>query len=76
VIALTLYTRSQCHLCEHMLADLKPLIEGKARVDVVDIDSDAALILRFGEIVPVLMHGGDEISRLRLDRDRVLSLIA
>ena len=76
MIALTLYTRSQCHLCEEMLAELEPLIEGKASVDVVDIDSDAALILRFGEIVPVLMHGGDEISRLRLDRDRVQSLIA
>ena len=75
MIALTLYTRSECHLCEEMLVELLPLVEGRARVDVVDIDADAGLLLRFGEIVPVLMHGDSELSRLRLDADRVRELV-
>lgn len=75
MIALTLYSRSECHLCEEMLAELLPLVDGKARIEVVDIETDAALILRFGPIVPVLMHGDDELSRLRLDASRVRELL-
>jgi hypothetical protein len=75
VIALTLYSRSECHLCDEMLTELEPLVAGKARVEVVDIDDDPALILRFGPIVPVLMHGDEELSRLRLDVGRVRELL-
>jgi hypothetical protein len=75
MIALTLYSRTGCHLCGEMLAALEPLVVGKARVTVVDIDDDPALILRFGPIVPVLMHGDEELSRLRLDVGRVRELL-
>lgn len=75
MIVLTLYTRAECHLCEEMLVELTPLVEGRARIEIVDIDTDVALTLRFGQIVPVLMHGDNELSRLRLDSSRLVELL-
>ena len=69
---LTLYGRGYCHLCDDMLAALKPLREefGFA-VDVIDVDSDAALEQRFGVLVPVLMHAGTELCHYHLDAGKV-----
>jgi hypothetical protein len=36
-------------------------------LDVVDIDADPELEVRYNEIVPVLLHGGRELARWRLD---------
>jgi thioredoxin reductase (NADPH) len=50
-----------------MIAGLHSL---QARVafdfDVVDVDSDACLEERYGNDVPVLVHGGQELCRHRL----------
>jgi thioredoxin reductase (NADPH) len=71
-IRLTLYSRSYCHLCEEMLAALRSLpVERELLLEVVDVDDDPTLEARFGDLVPVLMHGGTEISRYRLDPERV-----
>ena len=75
MIELTVYSRPGCHLCDEMLAELEPLVTGRARVEVVDISQDAVLSKRFGVLIPVLMHGSEELSRYRLDRDRVSELI-
>src|SRR5450759_2334722 len=40
-------------------------------VDVVDVDSDAALEQRFGTLVPVLMHAGTELCHYHLDAGKV-----
>jgi hypothetical protein len=40
-------------------------------IDVVDVDSDAALEQRFGALVPVLMHAGIELCHYRLDVGKV-----
>lgn len=71
-LRLTLYGRSYCHLCDVMLAALAPLRgEFGFAVDVVDVDSDAALEQRFGILVPVLMHAGTELCHYRLDAGKV-----
>jgi len=36
-------------------------------IEVVDVDADPELERRFNELVPVLMHGGRELARWRLD---------
>lgn len=67
-IALTLYSRSWCHLCEDMLAELQVLrIRQPFELTIVDVDSEPALEQRFGEWVPVLMHGERELCHYRLD---------
>lgn len=54
-----LYVRDRCHLCEQFLLelslDLGPAVEG---LQVVDVDQDADLAVRFGLRVPVLEVGG------------------
>ena len=67
-IALTLYARTWCHLCDDMLAGLQAL---QARlpfaVTVIDVDSDPALEQRYGERVPVLLHGERELCHYQLN---------
>jgi hypothetical protein len=59
--ALTLYSRSYCHLCDDMIAALRQL-QGRFvfEIKVVDVDSDAALEARYGELVPVLTGGVED----------------
>ena len=67
-VELTLYGRSWCHLCDDMIAGLQSLQPARDfRVSVIDVDSDPALERRFGEKVPVLMHGERELCHYHLD---------
>ena len=78
--ALTLYSRSYCHLCDDMLAALRA-IDGAQQftVDVIDVDADPALVARFDELVPVLF-GADlaapELCHYFLDHDAVRAYLA
>lgn len=66
--ALIVYSREHCHLCHDMIAALQEL---QARLsfhlEIVDVDGNADLRLRYGERVPVLVTGGQEICHYRLD---------
>jgi hypothetical protein len=65
---LTLYSREACHLCQDMLAQLGELRETLAfDVSVVEIDDDPALVARYGQWVPVLTSGNEEICHYFLD---------
>ena len=80
-MTLTLLTRAYCHLCDEMLAAIRPIAASHAAsIEVVDVDADAALEATYGELVPVLFAGtpatGDELCRYRLDRERVLEALA
>jgi hypothetical protein len=71
-LRLTLYGRRYCHLCDEMLAALASLRdEFGFDVDVVDVDSDAALEQRFGASVPLLMHAGTELCHYHLEAGKV-----
>jgi hypothetical protein len=73
----TLYGRAWCHLCEEMLEALHPIAaEFGASVDVVDIDTDPALVACYDELVPVLVWDGVELARYRLDAERLRSALA
>ncbi len=76
MIVLTLLGRAECHLCETMLEELEPLVAGRARVEVVDIDDDESLTARYLFEIPVLKYGDEELSRHRLDRDRLAEFFA
>jgi thioredoxin reductase (NADPH) len=65
---LTVLSRGYCHLCGEMVEQLRGL---QARLgfalEVRDVDDDPALEARFGERVPVLLAGEDELCHYRLD---------
>ncbi len=60
-LKLTLLTRAYCHLCDEMLAAVRPLAAARgATVAVVDVDADPTLERAYGELVPVLFAGDPE----------------
>lgn len=73
---LTLYSRPDCHLCEAVLEELRPLLKEGVTVESVDVDSDVALERRYGLRIPVLAAGDVEISGYPLDRERIRHYLA
>lgn len=68
----TLYGRGWCHLCDDMRDALAPVAaEFGVAVDYIDIDTDAALVARYDEDVPVLLLDGAEVCRQRFDEAAV-----
>jgi hypothetical protein len=76
-IELTVYSRTYCHLCDEMIAGLRELqARFRFRVRIVDVDSDSELEARYGEDVPVVVHGARELCRHRLETSRVTDYLA
>jgi hypothetical protein len=74
---LTLYGRSDCHLCDEMIAGLQKLQDRfQFALTVIDIDSDAALQAQYDEHIPVLAHGSRELCRHALDSGRLTDYLA
>jgi Glutaredoxin-like domain (DUF836) len=71
-VKVTLLVRAYCHLCDEMRAELAPLlVSTKATVELLDVDADPALETLWGDKVPVLLGGGRELCRYRLDAPAV-----
>lgn len=69
----TVYARSGCHLCDDLLADLRRLLPEHPGfvIEEIDIESDDNLFKAYLERIPVVMIGGDVVSELFIDRDRI-----
>jgi hypothetical protein len=79
---LILYSRSYCHLCQDMLDALAALRPHSPpfEVRVIDIDdaaTDAAILARYDELVPVLTgaEGTPPLCHYFLDKPRVLAYL-
>ena len=78
--ALTLAVRAYCHLCDDLLAALRPLAAAHgATIEVVDVDADPALEAAWGDSVPALFLGPPApdtlLCRYHLDATRVESAL-
>ena len=67
MIAVTLYSRPGCHLCD----DMKALVDRVGstmpmRVEVVDISTDPELEARYGLEIPVLLIEGRKAAKYRV----------
>ena len=80
MIAITLYSRPGCHLCDEM----KAVVERVARslspavsvtVDVVDISADPQLEARYGVDIPVLLIAGTKAAKHRVSEDELRRII-
>ncbi|MFO8075228.1 MAG: glutaredoxin family protein [Egibacteraceae bacterium] len=58
----TVYTRRGCGLCGPAEALVARLAEGRAAVEVVDVDGEPALAERYGPRVPVVAVDGVEVA--------------
>ncbi len=71
-----LLTRSGCHLCDQMEAQLKTVLPRHGLdYTLVDVDSDDQLRRRYGEIVPVLLRDGRAVAKIRVDAARLERII-
>ena len=76
-VELTLLIRRFCHLCHDMEAALAPLAaEFGAAVTVVDVDGDPLLEAQYDELVPVLLHGKNELCHYFLDEPKIREYLA
>ena len=73
---LVLYSRTDCRLCEDMLAALRSRVGAEFPVTIVDVDSDPELEARYGEHVPVLVAGETELCRHRLDTAKLTAYLS
>ncbi len=73
---LTLYSRSGCHLCEQMLAEIHTRYGDSLEVCLVDVDFDAALKARYGLRLPVLAAGEVIVCMGRLDPSALEACLA
>jgi positive regulator of sigma E activity len=67
--------RPQCHLCELLLDELRPMLDAATQVEIVDISDDPALLRRYGLRIPVLSCNGEEISGYPLNGGRIRQLL-
>jgi len=75
---LTLLTRHDCGLCEELLHELDAVrarFPAVPAVQLVDVDTDAALQRRWGMKVPVLLLDGALVCAGRLDTPELLRLL-
>jgi glutaredoxin len=74
VIALTIYSRPGCHLCDEMKA-LVARVAGQqpsgADVTEVDISGDPSLEERYGQEIPVLMMNGKKVAKFRVSEEEL-----
>jgi hypothetical protein len=81
VIALTLYSRPGCHLCDEMKAVIDRVTRRASEavtIDVVDISGDPGLETRYGVEIPVLLVNGKKAAKYRVtDKEltRILSSV-
>jgi hypothetical protein len=78
---LTLYIRRDCHLCAEMRRELLALVSAPASppaftLELVDIDGDADLVVRYGHKVPVLVGGDEEICHYFLDEPQLAEYLS
>lgn len=79
MIALTLYSRPGCHLCDDMKAIVDRVIRSMPvpiTIDVVDISTDSALEARYGLEIPVLLVNGRKAAKVRITEDELRRALA
>jgi hypothetical protein len=76
VIALTLYSRPGCHLCDEM----KAVVTRVARtiplsLREIDISTDAVLEAQYGLEIPVLLVEGKKAAKYRIAEDALVRIL-
>ena len=79
MIALTLYSRPGCHLCD----DMKAVVERVARtstpeftIEVIDISTDPELEALYGLEIPVLLVNGKKAAKYRVTEDGLRRMLS
>lgn len=69
MIAITLYSRPGCHLCDDMKAVVSRVVQGIATpiaIEEVDISTEPELERLYGIEIPVLIVNGTKVAKYRV----------
>jgi hypothetical protein len=69
------YSRPGCHLCELLIEELMPLIEGRLELEVRDIDTRPEWKLRYGIRIPLVEYEGETVCQYHLDRAAIRAIL-
>ncbi len=78
MIALTIYSRPGCHLCDDMKAVVERValaLIPPATIDVIDISSDPDLESRYGVEIPVLLVNGKKAAKYRVSEEELVRML-
>ena len=78
MIVMTIYSRPGCHLCEEMKATIGRVLQrndSDARLEEIDISTDAHLEARYGTEIPVLLVNGKKAAKFRVSEWELERLI-
>ena len=74
MIALTIYTRPGCHLCQEMKVIVERVVRhthAQARIEEIDIAGDADLEARYATEIPVLLVNGRKAAKYRVTEEEL-----
>jgi hypothetical protein len=77
-LVLTVYSRPGCHLCDEMktvIANVLKATQTPARVEEIDVETNADLENRFGLEVPVLVVNGRKTAKYRITEDELRRIL-
>jgi thiol-disulfide isomerase/thioredoxin len=79
VIALTLYSRPGCHLCDEMKAIVERVVREErlpVTVEEIDISTSPELEERYGLEIPVLLMDGRKVAKYRVTEGELTRMLA
>ncbi len=72
VIAVTIYSRPGCHLCDDMKDAVRRIAQTsdeRIAIEEIDVSGDSELEARYGVEVPVLLVDGRKVAKYRITED-------
>jgi glutaredoxin len=78
VIALTIYSRPGCHLCDEMKTAVDRVvraIQTPVAIEEIDISADPDLEARYGLEIPVLLVDGKKVAKYRISEQELTRLL-
>jgi thiol-disulfide isomerase/thioredoxin len=79
VIALRIYSRPGCHLCDDMKALVRRVVERTrlpVAIEEIDISGDPDLEARYGVEIPVLMVNGRKAAKYRITEQELMRVLS
>jgi glutaredoxin len=77
MIAVTIYSRPGCHLCDAMKAVVQHVAQSiPLSLEEVDISTDPSLEAQYGLEIPVLMVEGRKAAKYRVGEEELRKILA
>ena len=76
MIALTLYSRPGCHLCDDMKAVIGRVMHARpSTLEEIDISGNAELEMTYGLEIPVLLVNGKKAAKYRVSDEELTRIL-